>query len=148
MIQRLPTVIFSSKPIECAAGVKPQILLVEDSLVNQKLATQLLRRLKHACDVASDGYQAVDAVRNQHYDLIFMDVQLPKVDGLAATREIRRHSNDKESLQPYIVAMTANSHSEALEACFLAGMDDAIRKPYVTGDFHRVLSLWLGPTAI
>jgi GAF domain-containing protein/CheY-like chemotaxis protein len=103
-----------------------RILLAEDNAVNQKLALRLLEQMGYRADIASNGIEAVESIERQTYDVILMDVQMPELDGLDATREIRRLVNVP---QPHIIAMTANAMEGDREACLAAGMDDYISKP-------------------
>jgi GAF domain-containing protein/DNA-binding response OmpR family regulator len=122
-----------------AAPAKPQmdpgmaarhplrILLAEDNAVNQKLALRLLSQMGYRADVASNGLEAVESVERQTYDVVLMDVQMPELDGLGATRRIcARHPAGK---RPRIVAMTANAMQGDREMCIAAGMDDYVTKP-------------------
>jgi signal transduction histidine kinase/DNA-binding response OmpR family regulator len=102
-----------------------RILLVEDN-ANQKLALRLLTRMGYRADLAANGIEALDAIDRQSYDVILMDVQMPEMDGLEATREI--HTRWPQ-LHPYIVAMTANAMEGDREMCLAAGMDDYMSKP-------------------
>jgi PAS domain S-box-containing protein len=104
-----------------------RILLAEDNATNQKLVLQLLKRMGYRADVAGNGLEAIAAVRRQTYDLIFMDVQMPEMDGLTATRAICRQWPVAE--RPRIVAMTANAMQGDRQKCVEAGMDDYISKP-------------------
>ncbi|MDO8210856.1 response regulator [Conexibacter sp. CPCC 206217] len=113
------------------------ILVAEDNLVNQQVAVATLERLGHRVDVAGDGVEAVDAVHRQDYDLVLMDVQMPNLDGLEATRQIRRELDAEH--QPRIVAMTANAATDDRDACLAAGMDDFLTKPVAREDMVRVL---------
>jgi CheY-like chemotaxis protein/HPt (histidine-containing phosphotransfer) domain-containing protein len=103
------------------------ILLAEDHATNQKLALLVLKRLGYRADVAANGLEVLEAVRRQHYDVVLMDVQMPEMDGLEATRAIGREFPPDR--RPRIVAMTANAMKEDQEECFAAGMDDFIVKP-------------------
>ena len=103
-----------------------RILLAEDNVVNQKLAMRLLGQMGYLADLAVDGRQAISAIERSHYDVLLMDVQMPELDGLAATREIvARWPTDR----PRIVAMTANAMQGDREACLAVGMDDYVTKP-------------------
>ncbi|MGD1846563.1 MAG: PAS domain S-box protein [Salibacteraceae bacterium] len=106
-----------------------RILIVEDNIVNQVLATKLLEKLGYKPDKAANGLEAVHALGLKHYDLILMDVQMPEMDGLEATRQIRK-GLPKER-QPYIIAMTANALKGDREVCLKAGMNDYVSKPIV-----------------
>ncbi len=103
-----------------------RILLAEDNLVNQKLALRLLSQMGYRADVAANGLEAIDSVQRQVYDVVLMDVQMPEMDGLEATREIIRRNGPE---RPRIVAMTANAMQGDREQCLAAGMDDYITKP-------------------
>ena len=103
-----------------------RILLAEDNAVNQKLALRLLSQMSYTADVAGDGLQAIEALERGEFDVVLMDVQMPELDGLEATRRIRKRWPDRR-LQ--IVAMTANAMAGDREACLAAGMNDYISKP-------------------
>lgn len=103
-----------------------RILLAEDNAVNQKLALRILEQMGYRADVASNGIEAIQSIERQIYDVILMDVQMPDMDGLDATRHIRKL---REVSQPYIVAMTANALEGDREACLAAGMNDYVSKP-------------------
>jgi GAF domain-containing protein/DNA-binding response OmpR family regulator len=107
-----------------AAGLR--ILLAEDNAVNQKLAIRLLKQMGLEADVVGDGRAAVDAVEVADYDLVLMDVQMPELDGLEATRQIRLRRPDRPLR---IVGLTANAMAGDREACLAAGMDDYVSKP-------------------
>ncbi|HUF38752.1 MAG TPA: response regulator, partial [Anaerolineales bacterium] len=118
-----------------------QILLAEDNAVNQKVAARLLERMGYRADVAANGVEALEAVTRQAYDVVLMDVQMPEMDGLEATRRIR--ALDPKGLnddQPHIIAMTANATEADRQACFEAGMDDYISKPVRIEELMRALA--------
>ena len=104
-----------------------RVLLVEDHPVNLTLAQALLKKLGHAVDVAVNGRQAVDLVKTHSYDVILMDLQMPVMDGITATREIR---NLALHAQPKIIALTANAYARDREDCLAAGANDFLSKPY------------------
>ena len=108
-------------------GAPARVLLVEDSPINQKVALRMLERLGYRADVACDGAEAVAAVQRIAYDVVLMDVQMPVLDGLSATREIR--ASALAWPQPWIVAMTAEALSGDEARCRAAGMDEYVSKP-------------------
>ena len=114
-----------------------RILLAEDNVVNQRMAQLLLERLSQTADVVSNGVEAVNAATHLPYDLILMDVLMPEMDGLDATRLIRERL--PRARQPRIVAMTANALSGDRERCLAAGMDDYISKPIQLPELAKVI---------
>ena len=112
---------------EQAARHPLRILLAEDNVVNQKLATRLLSRMGYEADLAANGLEAIEAVERQPYDLVLMDVQMPEMDGLEATRRIVEQA--PVEARPWIVAMTANAMDGDRERCLEAGMNGYISKP-------------------
>ena len=104
-----------------------RILLAEDNVVNQKLALRLLSQMGYRADVASNGIEAIESVERQTYDLVLMDVQMPEMDGLEASRRITAKWPPRQ--RPRIVAMTANAMQGDREECLAAGMDDYVTKP-------------------
>jgi len=103
------------------------VLLAEDNTVNQKVALRFLDRLGYHADVVSNGLEAVTALETRHYDLVLMDLQMPEMDGLEASRQIRQRLPRER--QPKIVALTANAMQGDRETCLAAGMDDYVTKP-------------------
>ena len=114
------------------------ILIAEDHPVNLQILQVYLKKRGYAADVALNGQQAVEAVRSRHYDLIFMDIQMPLMDGIEATMKIR----EEHGLYPVIVAATAFAQKEDRELCLKVGMQDFISKPLSTEELDRVLRDW------
>jgi len=114
-----------------------RILVAEDSAINQKLAVGILAKLGYASDVAANGREALELVRRQRYDLVLMDLQMPEVDGLEATRRIVAEL--PADARPRIVAMTANALAGDRERCIAAGMDDYIAKPVLPVDLQALI---------
>ena len=104
-----------------------RILLAEDNVVNQKLAMRLLQQMGYRADLASNGIEAIESIQRQVYDVVLMDVQMPEMDGLEASRKITAKWQPHE--RPRIVAMTANAMQGDREECLAAGMDDYVTKP-------------------
>jgi signal transduction histidine kinase/DNA-binding response OmpR family regulator len=104
-----------------------RILLAEDNVVNQKVATHILKKIGYRADVVASGKEVISALQRQSYDVILMDIQMPEMDGLEATRYILDHWLPHE--RPQIIAMTANAMQGDKEACIECGMDDYISKP-------------------
>lgn len=138
-----------SQPIENKTGARPvsvmhedfakryplQILVAEDNLVNQKFIGRIMSKLGYTADIAENGRQVIDMVQKKGYDLILMDIQMPVMDGLEATRIIR----GTKGHQPYIAAMTANAMKEDKEICLQAGMEDYLAKPMKPEEVMNVL---------
>ena len=130
-VTKTPTNPFNT---ETFAGMN--VLLAEDNLINRKVALHILEKLKIHADVAATGQEAVQMLSEQNYDLIFMDVQMPELDGLQATRIIRLTNDTK---QPYIIAMTANAMVQDREDCLNAGMNDFVAKPITIESVRQAL---------
>jgi CheY-like chemotaxis protein/HPt (histidine-containing phosphotransfer) domain-containing protein len=120
-----------------SASSELQILLAEDNEVNQRLALLLLEKLGYRADVAGNGLQALAALRERRYDVVLMDVEMPELDGLAASRRI--HEEWREQ-RPWIIAMTANALQGDREQCLEAGMDDYLSKPIRTEELAAALA--------
>lgn len=114
-----------------------RVLVAEDNVVNQKVVMAMLSHLGYRADLVANGLEAVDAVTRVAYDVVFMDLQMPELDGVGATREIiAGHPRDR---RPRIVALTANAYDEDREACLAAGMDDYVSKPLKTETLEAAL---------
>ena len=118
------------------------ILIAEDNIINQKVILGMLKRLGYNADLAKDGVEAVQAVQKKHYDLVFMDIQMPKLDGYDATRQIRQLGNEYGHLP--IIAMTANAMQGDREKCLAEGMDDYISKPIKKDELSSLMVSWFG----
>ncbi len=114
------------------------ILVAEDNAVNQKVAIQYLARMGYTADVAANGAEVLDAVQRQHYDIVLMDVQMPEMDGLEATRRVCQLFPDVQR-RPYIIAMTASAMQGDREQCLGAGMDDYLTKPVNLNALHHAV---------
>jgi len=111
-----------------------KILLAEDNVVNQKLALRMFERFGYRADVAANGIEVLESLERQHYDVVFMDVQMPEMDGLEATRQIRAQGSTV-----HIVAMTANAMQGDREECLAAGMNDYVGKPIKVNELQSAL---------
>jgi signal transduction histidine kinase/ligand-binding sensor domain-containing protein/DNA-binding response OmpR family regulator len=114
------------------------ILIAEDNAINQKLAKYILNKMGYKPDIVENGHECLNALINKKYDMILMDVQMPEMDGLEATRFIRQNMEH----QPVIVAMTANAMTEDRDLCLQAGMNDYLSKPLKLQEIMNVLEKW------
>jgi signal transduction histidine kinase/DNA-binding response OmpR family regulator len=116
-----------------------RVLVAEDNVVNQKIAEALLRRRKHTATVVSNGREAIEAWKTGQFNLVFMDVQMPEMDGFEATAAIRTAERETGRGHTRIIAMTAHAMSGDRERCLEAGMDDYLTKPISLAEIDRVL---------
>ncbi len=119
------------------------MLLVEDNPVNQKMAEAMLKKAGFHVDIAENGRKAVEALERKKYDIIFMDIQMPEMDGFEATRAIR--SMEKADKRNIIIAMTAHAMQGDREKCIKAGMDDYIAKPIDPKELFDIIKKWIKP---
>jgi signal transduction histidine kinase/ActR/RegA family two-component response regulator len=130
-----------------ARSVKPfnglRVLVVEDNPVNQKVAVKMLQNLGCMADVAGDGREALTAVGMSCYDIVFMDCQMPEMDGFEATAEIRKREQNGDGHHVTVVAMTANAMEGDRDRCLLAGMDDYLSKPVTRDRLCTVIERWV-----
>jgi CheY-like chemotaxis protein len=131
------------EPTTDRAPLIANVLLVEDNLVNQKLASVMLRQLGVTVSVAADGREALDLLARERFDLTFMDCQMPTMDGYEATAVIRAREADEGRPRMPIIAMTANALAGDRETCLAAGMDDHLPKPFQQQQLDVVLRRWL-----
>ncbi|OQW66378.1 MAG: hypothetical protein BVN29_07945 [Nitrospira sp. ST-bin5] len=137
-----PPLITRHQVAEMHAHVR--LLVVDDNLVNQKVAVKMLEKLGYRVDVAGNGNEGLAALSRHAYTLVFMDCQMPELDGFETTRMIRAHEQPGTHLP--IIAMTANAMEGDREHCLSSGMDDFVSKPVKSQDLHRVLTQWLSPS--
>ncbi|MFB0613746.1 CHASE domain-containing protein [Aurantiacibacter poecillastricola] len=129
----------------CEQTVRLRILVAEDNPVNQELTAAMVEKVGHACDLARDGQEAIDAVmqaerEGRPYDMVLMDMQMPRVDGLAATRAIREMGIGPETLP--ILALTANAYSDDIQRCENAGMQAHLAKPLRLNELSAAIAEW------
>ena len=120
-----------------------RILLAEDNIVNQQVALGILNKLGIKADAVANGFEVINALERISYDLVLMDVQMPEMDGLEATRKIRNHDSNVLNHNIPIVAMTANAMKGDDKICLQAGMDDYIPKPVNPNELAIKLKKWL-----
>ncbi|MGD0615359.1 MAG: response regulator [Verrucomicrobiota bacterium] len=132
---------------ELAQRLPLRLLLCDDNAINQKVAMRLLQQMGYKPDFAGNGVEALGALDQHPYDIVFMDVQMPEMDGLEATRVIRERQGDKARYPTYkpsmiIVAMTANAMPGDRDRCIKAGMDDYMSKPVRPEDVRKIIERW------
>ncbi len=155
-VLRAPSQSGSETGVDQDASIEPRaservqnqhrILVAEDNLVNQKVAVRMLEKLGYGVDVAVNGQEAVDMWKQYPYAMIFMDCQMPQVDGLTATQLIRAAESTGQHVP--IVAMTANAMNQDREACLAAGMDDYASKPVKLDLLSKMVARYAGATAV
>ena len=138
--KQLYSIRFSKKSVNAEATTATyNILLAEDNLVNQKLATKIFKGLGYEITIVETGQQVLDQLEKKSFDIIFMDIQMPQMDGITATQLIRQ----KYGNETLIIAMTANALEEDRKKCLNAGMNDYLSKPVKIKDISEMLRKWL-----
>jgi two-component system, sensor histidine kinase and response regulator len=129
----------TAEPLPRLAEKYPlRILLAEDNPINRQLAVMILDKMGYSCGVAENGKEVLDHLQKEPFDLIFMDIQMPEMDGLEATRRIRRGHGK----QPVIIAMTANTTRKDRDDCLTTGMNDFLSKPVHLDELIRMMENW------
>ena len=131
---------FDSIIPDLSESYKLKILLAEDNTINQKVALRIFEKMGYRIDIAANGYEALEAVKNINYDIVFMDLFMPEMDGFSATENIRKEFS--EDRRPVIIAMTANAFNEDKNECLAKGMDDYISKPLKVDEIYPMVSEW------
>lgn len=135
-----PLIVKEKKKIKNSKSSNLSILVVEDDHINQQLILRVLKKMGYQPKLVQNGLEALEAVEQEYFDIILMDIQMPKMDGLEATRQIRQKSaSNMINYAPTIIAMTANAMSEDRAKCLTAGMDDYISKPFDVEKLKRLL---------
>ncbi len=119
-----------------------RVLVVEDNPTNQKVVRRMLEKQGHEVGIAANGLEALDRITTAEWDLVFMDCQMPQMDGFEATRQIRIMAGERSATP--IVALTANAMASDRDACLAVGMDDFVTKPVRPEDIQRALARWAG----
>ena len=145
VVEESPAAEEASPPEASASDGQIHILLAEDNAINALLTRTLLEAEGHTVETVEDGALAVEAMRTGKYDLIFMDMRMPNMDGLEATRKIRAMPNVSKNLP--IIALTANAFDDDRNACFDSGMNDFMTKPVSAEELSEMVSEWTGEKA-
>ncbi len=132
----------SEVPPDLISDQRSRLLVVEDNVVNQQVARGRLEKMGFEVRVVENGAAALDLLQQEHFDLIFMDCQMPVLDGYQTTRRIRQDANNPAVSTP-IIAMTAHAMAGDREHCLRAGMDDYVAKPFKTDELRMILERWL-----
>jgi len=140
---RSGTSLVTEYSVSSAFATRPRILVVEDNTVNQRVAVALLGRAGYLTEVAFNGREALAALARIPFDLVLMDCQMPVMDGLEATRQLRLREQRTGARVP-VIAMTANAMEGDRERCFAAGMDDYVAKPILGRELQAKVARWLG----
>lgn len=132
----------NSSKINDAMGIEfpLEILLADDNIVNRKVGAAMLGKLGYECDLAVDGLEAMEMLRAKVYDILFVDLQMPRMDGFEATAALRKEFD--ATIRPIIIAMTGSAGTDDRAECLRAGMDDHISKPVRIEELRALLLKW------
>ncbi|MEZ5581710.1 MAG: response regulator [Candidatus Competibacteraceae bacterium] len=137
--------VISRVPTATPSRFDARVLVAEDNPVNRELLLISLQQLGCRVDTVGDGRQALAALHDNRYELVFMDCQMPELDGLAATTELRRREAASAAKPVIVIALTANAMKGFREQCLAAGMNDYLSKPFKQKQLRNVLTRWLTP---
>ena len=140
VVQSTAAVVAAPASMAVSDEMSLRVLLVEDHPINQMLAIKLMERAGHRVTLAQNGQEGLDAFVAQDFDAVLMDMQMPVMDGLQATRAIRAYEAQHGARHTPIIAMTANVQASDRQACAEAGMDDFLSKPFKADDLRRILA--------
>jgi CheY-like chemotaxis protein len=127
-------------PVAGSAPASTRVLIAEDNLVNQKVLAAMLSTMGYAADMAGDGFEALAALERRDYPIVFMDCQMPQMDGFAATEQLR--SREGVGRHTYVVAVTASAMVDDRTRCLDAGMDDYLTKPFDLEQLAATMDRW------
>ena len=124
-------------------NIEAHVLLVDDTSQTQKILKKMLERIGCSVDTAENGREALDMLKDQSFDLIFMDCEMPEMDGYDTTRHIRDHADHLANPNPIVIAITGNSQRGSREQCLHAGMNDYLCKPIDFHDLQMCVERWI-----
>lgn len=137
-----PSSLPQSMPSQSKPGAGLQVLVVEDNPINQKVASGMLRKLGATVDCVNNGEEGLTAIKVKKYDIVFMDCNMPVLDGYECTKQIRLWEKETNRLKVVVVAMTANAVDGDREKCIQAGMDDYVSKPIKIQKLEAIFYAW------
>ncbi len=129
-----------------SASERPSILIAEDNLINQKVIERMVQKLGYRADLVANGREALEALTRMPYGLVFMDCQMPEMDGFEACREIR--NRDQGGTRIPVIAITANAMKGDRERCLAAGMDDYVSKPFRQDVLKNMIEKWISTSGL
>ena len=121
-------------------GIK--VLIADDNVFNQVITSKMLEKSGYACTIANNGIEVIDKVKETYFNIILMDIQMPVMNGITASKEIIKYYEDKSSTPPIIIGCSANAMASDKEKCFNAGMKDFLSKPFTMADIQLIMEKW------